>query len=352
MSTAQRRQRSASGYPRSPQPATGRRRPVFRPGAPSGRTSVASGCGTTGTTRCCHLRDRAAAICGHSGSEHRPGCLTRTLTESSPCFGALPIARTFRSALLGTSMCQDCVTVRPMEREPRGRLGTTANSPESTVWIARLHHRRDAGVCSSARVEHRADSSGTLWGVLRGKRETCSLRGRRNVILPGQYYDVETGLVYNYFRDYDPATDHYMEADPIGLSGGINPYVYAYANPLSNIDPDGTRPPGTSTPGISIPLPVPPIAVPGTQANTDWANLAYQQITNALNPPVQCKTCPACTPYSKGTVGYIGPHTDHDHYPIGRPHLNLFVVNQNPSTCKCFWNKNNPDVAKPPPDLN
>jgi hypothetical protein len=99
---------------------------------------------------------------------------------------------------------------------------------------------------------------------------------------------------------------------------------------------------------------VPPIVIPGTQANTDWANLAFSQIQDAINPTAvkQCKTCPECSPYKKGTVGYIGPHTDHDHFPVGRPHLNLFVVNQNPSTCKCFWNKNTPDVAKPPPDLD
>jgi RHS repeat-associated protein len=173
-----------------------------------------------------------------------------------------------------------------------------------------------------------------------------------NVRFPGQLFDGQAGLHYNYFRDFDPATDRYLQGDPIGLSGGINPYVYGYANPLSNIDPDGTRPPGTSTPGISIPLPIPPIVVPGTQANTDWANLAYQQIANTLNPPAACKTCPECSPYKKGTIGFIGPHTDHDHFPIGRPHLNLFVVNQSPSTCKCFWNKNTPDVAKPPPDLD
>lgn len=173
-----------------------------------------------------------------------------------------------------------------------------------------------------------------------------------NLRFPGQIFDGQAGLHQNGYRDYDPAIGRYVESDPIGLAGGINPYIYGYANPLSNIDPDGTRPPGTSTPGISIPLPVPPIAVPGTQANTDWANLAYQQIANTLNPPAACKTCPECSPYKKSTIGYIGPHTDHDHYPIGRPHLNLFVVNQNTSTCKCFWNKNSPDVAKPPPDLD
>ena len=44
----------------------------------------------------------------------------------------------------------------------------------------------------------------------------CSLGRGRNVILPGQYYDAETGRNYNYKRDYDPATGRYIEPDPIG----------------------------------------------------------------------------------------------------------------------------------------
>jgi RHS repeat-associated protein len=37
---------------------------------------------------------------------------------------------------------------------------------------------------------------------------------------PGQYHDRETGLNYNYYRDYDPATGRYTTSDPIGLAGG------------------------------------------------------------------------------------------------------------------------------------
>ena len=64
--------------------------------------------------------------------------------------------------------------------------------------------------------------------------------------LPGQYYDRETGLHYNYFRDYDPATGRYVQSDPIGLEGGINSYLYADADPLSRIDPTGENPAGVT----------------------------------------------------------------------------------------------------------
>jgi RHS repeat-associated protein len=57
--------------------------------------------------------------------------------------------------------------------------------------------------------------------------------------LPGQYLDKETNLHYNYFRDYDPATGRYVQSDPIGLAGGLNPYLYVGGNPISYVDPKG-----------------------------------------------------------------------------------------------------------------
>jgi RHS repeat-associated protein len=55
-------------------------------------------------------------------------------------------------------------------------------------------------------------------------------------LFPGQYFDVETGLHYNYFRDYDPSIGRYVQSDPIGLGSGSNTYLYVTANPLENSD--------------------------------------------------------------------------------------------------------------------
>jgi RHS repeat-associated protein len=56
---------------------------------------------------------------------------------------------------------------------------------------------------------------------------------------PGQYYDQETGLHYNYFRYYNPPIGRYITPDPIGLKGGINLFAYAAGNPANLTDPSG-----------------------------------------------------------------------------------------------------------------
>jgi len=57
--------------------------------------------------------------------------------------------------------------------------------------------------------------------------------------LPGQRHDAESGLHYNYYRDYDSSLGIYKQSDPIGLAGGVNTYAYVGSSPLVKTDPYG-----------------------------------------------------------------------------------------------------------------
>ena len=78
-----------------------------------------------------------------------------------------------------------------------------------------------------------ADEFGATASQAKGLSTAISLR------FPGQEYDAITGLHYNDQRDYDPTLGRYIQVDPIGLAGGINPYAYVSNNPINTSDPRG-----------------------------------------------------------------------------------------------------------------
>ncbi|HFH3201732.1 TPA: RHS repeat domain-containing protein, partial [Pseudomonas aeruginosa] len=180
-----------------------------------------------------------------------------------------------------------------------------------------------------------------------------------NLRFPGQYYDAESGLHYNYFRDYDPETGRYVESDPIGLEGGINTYGYVNANPINQTDWRGTVPDqiclaacitvGTVTGGYvgtvvgglaggaggTLVLPIGGTisggvagASAGGAIGAIGGGLAGNAAGNAFCPEDECDP-PA------GTQCYEY-NTGHKHKGMD-PHYHIWQMNKSPNGC--FWNK-------------
>ncbi|WP_406095148.1 putative T7SS-secreted protein [Streptomyces sp. NBC_01013] len=78
----------------------------------------------------------------------------------------------------------------------------------------------------------------TLWGNTTWNSTATAYTPLR---FPGQYFDPETGLHHNSFRQYDPETARYLTPDPLGLTPAPNPAAYVH-NPLTWCDPLGLSP--------------------------------------------------------------------------------------------------------------
>ncbi|MFF5773931.1 putative T7SS-secreted protein [Streptomyces californicus] len=81
-------------------------------------------------------------------------------------------------------------------------------------------------------------SRDTLWGTTTWHSKSATYTPLR---FPGQYFDPETGLHYNFRRYYDPESCRYFSVDPLGLRPAPNATSYVH-NPLTWSDPLGLSP--------------------------------------------------------------------------------------------------------------
>jgi RHS repeat-associated protein len=102
-----------------------------------------------------------------------------------------------------------------------------------------FHYHNDPNGCPLRLTDGRGQvvwsASYAAWGAL---RQSHVQEVNNPIRYQGQYFDGETGLHYNRHRYYDPNIGQFIGLDPIGLSGGDNPYFYGH-NPISWIDPWG-----------------------------------------------------------------------------------------------------------------
>ena len=134
-----------------------------------------------------------------------------------------------------TSDGGDTAAIRRRGALPNLTYQAISQSSESELYYAHTDH---LGAVSKLSDE----SQQVVWDADRlpfGELDIITGQVEMPLRFPGQYHDEESGLYYNYFRDYDPATGRYIQSDPIGLGGGLNTYAYVGGNPLIWTDPYG-----------------------------------------------------------------------------------------------------------------
>ena len=124
--------------------------------------------------------------------------------------------------------------------EPVAQIDRAGNGTETLVYLhADRQNTPRAATNAAGLVAWRLRANGFAEGGTQNDPDGDGVQTLVRLRLPGQYRDGETGLHYNYFRDYDPGTGRYIESDPIGLAGGLNTYAYVAGNPLGFVDPFG-----------------------------------------------------------------------------------------------------------------
>jgi RHS repeat-associated protein len=106
-----------------------------------------------------------------------------------------------------------------------------------TLWVHTDHLGRPTRMTDSTKA--------TVWtAAYKAWGEPTILSGTKllNLRFPGQYFQIETGLAYNWNRHYDTTTGRYTQPDPLGFVDGPAIYAYAGNSPWMNSDREGLAP--------------------------------------------------------------------------------------------------------------
>ena len=138
--------------------------------------------------------------------------------RSGPVFGASGPAA-------GSSVSADAIKVVPQDEiaaplVAADAVKVVANDAEDVLYVHSDH--------LGAPQKMTNDTGAVVWDAAFtpfGQDASITGTAANDNRFPGQFFDDETTLHYNYRRDYDPALGRYLQSDPIGLRGGLNTYA-------------------------------------------------------------------------------------------------------------------------------
>jgi RHS repeat-associated protein len=120
-----------------------------------------------------------------------------------------------------------------------------AGSPSTTYYVHTDHLNRPIAMSNAAK----SFVARYVWEPF---GNSYSYTGTAGIDLrfPGQMFQAESGLHYNWFRQYDPTIGRYTQPDPLGLEAGIGRYAYVNNDPLQQTDQQGLAPRGAPMVGL------------------------------------------------------------------------------------------------------
>jgi len=153
-----------------------------------------------------------------------------------------------------------------------------------------------------------------------------------NLRFPGQYFLLESGLHYNWYRHYDPTLGRYLQADVLGFINGSSVFAYAKGNPVSLTDPDGRFAfpwwSGLLRPPIPLYPPLPPYMGPKpfgednpdsydwrVQPDSDWGDMPPYPDPNPDPSGDDGDRCRIVKEYCHKACSYLTLQLDYDFTP-------------------------------------
>jgi RHS repeat-associated protein len=233
----------------------------------------------------------------------------------------------------------------------------------SSAWTPSFY-----GYDGGGTVRNLTDSSGTVTDSYEydafGNHWTVEGSTPNNMLYQGEEWDPDLSLVYLRARYMNPLTGRFLSRDPEdGIDTDpktLHKYIYADGDPINLSDPTGRATTALPMPGRAsvgggdlgeYALVVLAVGLGTVAADKEVAcalNTAYDVLAKtvgsgfqkvAIPEPDQCKAeCPPCDPPS-GTQCYEPEWGGRPHHIWKDYHFQIWQQNQNPKTCKCFWDR-------------